>query len=410
MKILYVTSLFKPYYGGGAEKSTEILVDNMSKYYKVFVITTGYESKKCTEKEEYNVYRMYIKDKTEKLLAKFEDKEIKISLLKKLKLRISDYFINRYVRIIDKFFKENNIKNIDIIHTTNNMINFFPFSFWKYGKLNNIKVIHTLRDPNMICLKGYMLCEYGEKCNLKAVCQVYRKLNLNLMNLYVDFIHSPSNYMLRLYEKYGLSVKNKVVIPNSVDIEISSTNNFSEKDNIILYLGNFGKHKGIFTLLKAFVNIDNKNFKLYFIGDGPEKRKLEKLISKYTNIKIINWLNKEELFRYIKKSKIVVLPSEWPEAFGRTLIEAVYNGTLIIGSNAGAIPEVIQDNRFIFNVKNHLELASKIEWIMSMKKHEYNNEVENLRYKMRRFSLKEHVRQFRKFYENIQLNKKRKVV
>lgn len=37
----------------------------------------------------------------------------------------------------------------------------------------------------------------------------------------------------------------------------------------------------------------------------------------------------------MKKSKVVVLPSEWEEAFGRVLIESIFNGTIAIGSDRG---------------------------------------------------------------------------
>ena len=54
--------------------------------------------------------------------------------------------------------------------------------------------------------------------------------------------------------------------------------------------------------------------------------------------------------------KVLVLPSEWGEAFARAFVEAVFNGKVCIGSEAG-------DSK---------ELAEKLEMVLNADETQYN--------------------------------------
>jgi glycosyltransferase involved in cell wall biosynthesis len=60
----------------------------------------------------------------------------------------------------------------------------------------------------------------------------------------------------------------------------------------------------------------------------------------------------------------LVLPSEtrhnWKEQFGRTLVEAMASGVPVIGSDSGAIPDVIGDAGLIFHEGNIEELTAAL--------------------------------------------------
>ena len=50
----------------------------------------------------------------------------------------------------------------------------------------------------------------------------------------------------------------------------------------------------------------------------------------------------------MKISDIVVIPSLHEEQYGRVIQEAVACGNVVIGSNIGAIPEIIKDKSLVF--------------------------------------------------------------
>ena len=62
-------------------------------------------------------------------------------------------------------------------------------------------------------------------------------------------------------------------------------------------------------------------------------------------------------------SDLVVIPSEYEEQYGRIIQEAVASGALVIGSNIGAIPEIIDDQYLLFEPANSIELGNKINQI-----------------------------------------------
>lgn len=69
-----------------------------------------------------------------------------------------------------------------------------------------------------------------------------------------------------------------------------------------------------------------------------------------------------ELAKLIAHAQFVVVPSEWNEPFGLSIIEAMQLGITVIGSNTGAIQELIKDgeNGVVFKAGDKAELAKKI--------------------------------------------------
>lgn len=398
-KILIITSLYKPYFAGGAEYSTKILAENLENKYRIEILTSGIENISI-EENNIKINRIFLGSQTEKILSEWEFKNKKYNLMEKIMIKIKQYFNKEAFKKVTIFLED---RNYDIYHITNNM---YGFSFRETLKALNKKnknILFTLRDPSFLCLKGNMKCEYGHECKLKLACKIYRKININILNKYTDIFHAPSKYMLNLYEKYGLKSKKNIVIPNTISKKLNFNDfNYRDKKNEILYIGNLGFYKGTKTLLKAFTNMNFEKAKLVFIGKGTEKQEnYLKEKSKNLNVEFTGWIDKNRVIEKIKKAKIVVLPSEWPEAFGRTLIESLMNGTLVIGSNAGAIPEVVQNDDYIFPWGNDKELSKLIQKIMNYDEQTYNSELRSFFPKLKKFTLEEHIKEFEKLYDSI---------
>lgn len=103
---------------------------------------------------------------------------------------------------------------------------------------------------------------------------------------------------------------------------------------------------------------------------------------------------------YNEKSKVVVLPSEWEEAFGRVLIESIFNGTIAIGSDRGGIPEVLHyDNRFLFKSKSSDELAKKLTWILEMCKNEYNSTLKDQQVWLGEYNYEHYIKKWSDFLQ-----------
>lgn len=78
------------------------------------------------------------------------------------------------------------------------------------------------------------------------------------------------------------------------------------------------------------------NHKIYIIGDGPERKVIEKLIDKMeikNNFVLLG--EKNNPFPYMKKADYFILPSSY-EGYGMVLVEAMCLGKTIIATNTGA--------------------------------------------------------------------------
>ncbi len=53
------------------------------------------------------------------------------------------------------------------------------------------------------------------------------------------------------------------------------------------------------------------------------------------------------------------------EAFGRVTIEAMAAGAIVIGSDEGATPELIYNDKLLYECRNSLSLAERIRWLIS---------------------------------------------
>ena len=101
---------------------------------------------------------------------------------------------------------------------------------------------------------------------------------------------------------------------------------------------------------------------------------------------------KDDLYREMSRAKVLVLPSEWPEAFGRVLIEAVQCGTLVVGSTAGGIPEVLGgDERYLFKSGDIGALTNRVNRILGLAEDEYLEELAALKSRFERYAIENYV-------------------
>jgi len=110
---------------------------------------------------------------------------------------------------------------------------------------------------------------------------------------------------------------------------------------VVLFVGRFIKIKGVEVVLKvAQIVIEEIHF--VFIGDeGPLLQRIESESRHCKNIVLVRGVSGLQLVPYYQAADIVVVPSQYDEAFGKVIIEAFSCGTPVIGSNRGAIPDIV---------------------------------------------------------------------
>ncbi len=124
---------------------------------------------------------------------------------------------------------------------------------------------------------------------------------------------------------------------------------------IIGFAGRLVPEKGCADLLQAFAQLPN-NSQLFFLGSGPLEEELKQTAQQLgvtERIIFQSAVPHHEVANYLNCIDCLVLPSRtipngWREQFGLVLAQAMACGVPVVGSDSGAIPEVIADAGLIF--------------------------------------------------------------
>lgn len=152
-----------------------------------------------------------------------------------------------------------------------------------------------------------------------------------------------SNFTRSRCEYYYKKLSNKCVvnyngISDSV-FEYAATHKNVEKENTIVFVGNVKPHKGLTTLLSAFVKANNEST-LKIIGEKDNfLTGLDLDETAYKNVIFTGKLKDEELFSEIQRAQFLVLPSKY-EGFGLPPLESLCLGTQPIVSDIEVFHEV----------------------------------------------------------------------
>lgn len=142
------------------------------------------------------------------------------------------------------------------------------------------------------------------------------------------------------------------VIPNPVDINYvkkkikkNSINDFFEENKSINFIaaGKLSEQKGFDILIDAIIKLNNPKIKVIILGEGPLRKKLEKIIEKqgFTNqIKFVGF--QENPFAWFYKADAFIHSSRF-EGFSNVLLEVLACGKPIIATPSdGATCEILE--------------------------------------------------------------------
>lgn len=199
-----------------------------------------------------------------------------------------------------------------------------------------------------------------------------------------DKIIAVSNAVKEVFLKYNNTLKEKcTVVYNCLDIDELVTlsedeENTLDNPNSIVCVGRLDENKNQITLVKLAEDLKKQglNFKIYLIGDGLEREKIEAEIERLNvkdNIEILGWINNP--YTYVKKAKILVSVS-LTESFGLAIAEALALNTPVVTQYFPAAEEIINNGNNGIICHNYQELLEAIKNLLINEK-EYLNLKEN---------------------------------
>lgn len=194
-----------------------------------------------------------------------------------------------------------------------------------------------------------------------------------------DLVFCANQEAAALLRRYGVSCPLPVVPALGVDTEsftpCPSLQRLDSDAPVLGYVGRFSPEKGIDILIQAFAILRQTTLpyaRLRLIGAGPQQSLLAAQAAQLgiaDAVEFVAPMPPGRIAQAMCAFDVLILPSRttpvWKEQLGRVLLEAMACGVPVIGSDSGAIPEVIGDAGLIFPEGDAVELAQRVEQVLT---------------------------------------------
>lgn len=255
---------------------------------------------------------------------------------------------------------------------------------WEWDIISGIILAYKIKRININKKKIIIHTHTGHtpataiisKLFIKAKLVVHRRVDFKIKDNLLsrikydkaDLIIAISSAIKKIMVECGIPEKKIELIHSCIGKDfanlISDKKEEKKERKIIGTLIALVPHKDPLNLIKAAQIALKQNNELIFLigGDGSLKKELEATINESgisNNVKLLGYV--DDNINFLKSIDIFVLPSK-EEGLGSVLLEAMACGLPVIGTDAGGIPELIENNfnGFIVPKQNPNELANAI--------------------------------------------------
>jgi glycogen(starch) synthase len=375
MKILFISSQYPPYELGGYEQLChEVTLDLLSRGHDVRVLTSRYGVNSSDELRMGNVNRS-------------------------LHLTADIH----YFKPLDFFFKLPAQEKENLAELKKNIFEFKPdvIMFWgMFALSHNLPYWAEQWVPGRVT---YYMASYWPvdadihetywkaPANRGMTEWIKRPLRIVALNrlqregyppsLQFENVICCSAYVRDRLVKAGVfPVKTGVVFAGADPTPFEGqglTRNFDKGQPVrLLYFGRLVPDKGVHTAIEA-VGALSKNelagqVELTILGDGhPDYKNLLHRRVKELGIEdcvcFAGKVAREDIPEQLSRFDIFLFTSIWPEPFGRTIVEAMMAGLVVIGSDVGGSREIFQDydQDLLFQPEDAYGLAERISRVVS---------------------------------------------
>lgn len=350
LNICIVTRITSSHDFGGMQHYVDLLAEGFAKRgNKVYIITTALKNGSIFVKSEGSITTYFLEN-----------------------TRPGSYRRNFFKKAYLKYLEIDAETHIDIIHGQSASALAFcgkvsvpvitslfgvgycetPYTKLIFPKLRlKQKIKYIFKLPKIAVSMRYM---YKAATMSDRVIVISRFSEKELIRIKPEFPKSKIKLIYCGIEHEDFDRKTKKLLKKRLGIE----------GDMILSAGRIEVQKGVHVLLDAWSKLDIPDTELVIVGDGSYLKDLKRMVRKrrLKNCRFTGSFSKDDFLDYFAASDLFVYPELTKPAFGLVAAQAFSKGTPVIGSDHGAIPEVIADAGFVFKPADADDLAEKIEY------------------------------------------------
>jgi glycosyltransferase involved in cell wall biosynthesis len=177
----------------------------------------------------------------------------------------------------------------------------------------------------------------------------------------VDEVVVPSAYLVRVFAKFGIRAR---AIHNLIELEQFSFTSRKQLRPVFLSNRNLETHYGVDHVLRAFALIQKQipDAQLIVAGDGSQRKALEALAQELElrNITFTGGIEHDEITQQYQRADIYLNGSEIDNQ-PLSILEAFACGLPVVTTNAGGIPDMVEDgvSGFVVARGDHRAMAER---------------------------------------------------
>lgn len=338
MKILFLSSLYSPHMGGGAEVVVQRTVEGLqARGDDVVVLATGPQPGLSTSYVRgVKVYRAGL------LNTYWHYSEQRPGALARLGWHLRDRYNSGMNRFIAEVIEREAVELV----VCNNLAG-WSVAAWDEVHKAGLPVVQVLHDLYLMCPGSNMFKKQSPCATPCALCRSFRQGHAE-RSAKVDAVVGVSNYLLERLrsQRYFRGAHAQVIYSATLPADdwLSLGNDGPRELGQPLrfgFIGTLSEQKGLRWLIQQFRKLPFPAT-LSIAGRGQQdyERELHALAEGAPNIEFLGYQSADTFYRQID---VAVVPSIWNEPFGLVAVEACSHALPVIASQRGGLPEIIRD-------------------------------------------------------------------
>jgi glycosyltransferase involved in cell wall biosynthesis len=232
---------------------------------------------------------------------------------------------------------------------------------WGWSFHSHLQVMRAFKGKIPIWFRGDSII--GEhKANVKSYL---RKKALNWIYKHVDKAFYVGQLNKAYYLHFGLKEKQLIKAYHAIDnlrfseinlkdeVELDKLKQHLEikvNEYVILYAGKLEPRKNPIFLSLVAKKLENENYKMIIVGNGPLETELKSKIAKLKHVKFLDFQNQTQMPIIYRLANLYLLPS-LSETWGLGMNEALACGVPVAASIhcGGSVDLIDENNGFIFD-------------------------------------------------------------